>query len=57
MSQAAYAIASARIELLVAELREALAKREADRAKWADLGCLTRVEEDLAALVEMVRNT
>jgi hypothetical protein len=55
VNQAAYAIASARVELLIEELRVALAKREADRAKWADMGCLTRVVEDLAALVEEVR--
>ena len=52
--QAAYAIASARVELLLAELREALDRHEADRANWAHADVLERVERGLAALVAEV---
>lgn len=51
--QASYALARARVELLLAELREALARHEA--ARWDERGVLMRVERGLAALVEEAR--
>ena len=53
-AQAAYAIARARIELRLAELREALDRHEADRANWARADVLERVERGLAELVEEI---
>ncbi|HZV90737.1 MAG TPA: hypothetical protein VFF34_01885 [Candidatus Nitrosocosmicus sp.] len=53
-AQTAYAIARARIELRLAELREALDRHEADRANWARSEVLDRVEQGLAKLVEEI---
>ena len=53
-AQAQYAVASARLELRLAELREVLRRREADRASWQGWEVLERVERALAALVAEV---
>ena len=53
-TQAAYAIASARVELRLAELREALDRHELSR-RWDEHEALGRVERGLAALVEELR--
>ncbi len=53
-AQASYALVSARIELRLAELREALEKHEAAR-RWDEHAALERVEQGLAALVEELR--
>jgi len=53
--QAAYAVASARLELRLGELRDALARREAERADWTQWELLERFERVVAALVEEVR--
>ena len=52
-AQAAYALVSARIELRLAELREALDRHEAAR-RWSEHEALERVERGLAELVEEV---
>jgi len=51
-AQATYAVVSARIELRLAELREALGRHEADRANWTKADLLERVERGLAVLVK-----
>ena len=53
-SQGAYAVARARVELRLAELREALDRHEADRANWARSEVLARVEQGLGKLVEEI---
>ena len=55
--QAAYALASARVELRLAELRAALDRHEADRANWTRTESLERVELGLAALAKEVVGT
>ena len=52
-AQAAYALASALVELRLAELRAALERHEAARL-WDEHAALERVERGLAALVEEV---
>ena len=49
-AQAAYAVVSARIEVRLAELREALERHEAAR-RWDEHAALERVERGLAELV------
>jgi hypothetical protein len=51
-AQASYAVIRARIELRLAELREALERHEADRANWRRPETLERVD---AGLVELLR--
>jgi hypothetical protein len=52
-AQAAYAIARARVEVRLAELREALVRHEVAR-RWNEHMALDRVERGLAALAEEV---
>ncbi len=52
-AQASYAVVSARIELRLAELREALEKHEAAR-RWDEHADLERVERGLAELAKEV---
>jgi hypothetical protein len=52
-AQAAYAIARARIELRLAELKAALDRHEAAR-RWNDHEVLERVEQGLAELAKEV---
>ncbi len=52
--QATYALVSARIELRLAELREALARHEA-AWRWGEHDALERIERGLAELVEDLR--
>ena len=56
-AQARYALARARVELRLAELREALEKHEADRANWVHAEALERVEHGLAELAKQVVGT
>ena len=51
-AQAAYAIARARVEVRLAELREALQRHEAER-RWDDDAALDRVERGLALAKEL----
>jgi len=53
-AQARYALARARIELRLAELRAALERHEADRENWERAEALERVEQGLGVLVEEV---
>jgi len=50
-SQAAYAVARARVEVRLQELRAALDAHEAKRANWARVGDLNAVEGQLAEAV------
>ena len=52
-TQAAYALVSARIDLLMAELREALDRHEAAR-RWGEHEALARVERGLAEVVKEI---
>lgn len=52
-AQARYAIARARVELLLAELRDALDRHERN-ARWDEHEVLERVERGLATLVKEV---
>jgi len=53
-AQARYALARARVELRLAELRESLDRHEADRANWARAEALERVERGLAELAKLI---
>jgi hypothetical protein len=53
-AQARYALARARVELRLAELREALERHEADRGNWERAEALERVEQGLAELTGLV---
>ncbi len=53
-SQACYALARARVELRVAELREALDRHEADQANWVRYEELERVAAGLTELTKEV---
>jgi hypothetical protein len=56
-AQTRYALASARVELRLAELREALDRHEADGANWERTEVLERVERGLAELArELARS-
>ena len=52
-AQAAYALASARIEVRLAELRAALDRHEAAR-RWDEHEVLERVERGLAEMVKEI---
>ena len=51
-AQASYAVIRARIEIRLAELREALDRHEADRANWEHAEAVERVERGLAELAQ-----
>lgn len=55
-ARAAYALARARIEVRLAELREALDRHEAGQ-RWDRTEVLDRIERGLARLVEEVQWT
>ena len=50
-AQARYALARARVELLLADLHAALERHEADRANWERAETLEEVERGLTKLV------
>ncbi len=51
-SQARYALVRARVELALAELREALERHEAERANWERAEAVEDVERGLAELAQ-----
>lgn len=51
-AQTSYALVRARIELRLAELREALDRHETDRANWEHAEAMERVERGLAELAQ-----
>lgn len=53
--QAAYAVARARVEVRLQDLRAALDAHEANRANWTRVGDLEAVEARLAEIVEFIR--
>lgn len=54
-AQGTYALARARVELSLEELRQALERHEADRANWERAEVLEEVERGLGELLARVR--
>lgn len=55
--QAAYAVARARVEIRLQELRVALDAHEANRANWKRVGDLGAVEEQLGESAALLRES